>query len=118
MTSLSLNPSVACAYSAAVSMRLECTCTAPLGVPVDPDEYSQKQGSSRKVAAGSNESVDAARISLKAYRPVGGAVVPDIKTYFRKGDWPNIGRNCGSSGSESTAMAARLSLSIWASSAG
>ncbi len=32
------------------------TCTVPLGAPVEPDEYSQKHGSSHSVGAGSNTS--------------------------------------------------------------
>ena len=30
---------------------LECTCTVPFGMPVEPEEYSQKQGSSLVVGA-------------------------------------------------------------------
>src|SRR5260221_11316248 len=98
-------------------MRLECTCTVPLGAPVEPDEYSQKQGSSRKVGAGSKESVEAARTSPNARMPGGGAADPEIKTCLRNGDWLKVGRNCGSSGCEITAICARLSCSMYAQSA-
>ena len=44
-------PSTPRPYSSAVWIRWLCRCTVPLGVPVDPLEYSQKQASSAQVLA-------------------------------------------------------------------
>ncbi len=45
---------------------LECTCTAAFGTPVEPEEYSQKQGSSEVVGAGESLGEPFARTSLNA----------------------------------------------------
>ncbi len=39
-------------YSSAVQYRFACVCTVPFGLPVEPDEYSQKPMSSAAVGAG------------------------------------------------------------------
>ena len=114
ITSLSFSPRVACAYSAAVSMRLECTCTVPLGTPVEPDEYSQKHGSSRSVGAASKTSVEAASTSRSQCMPAAGAAAEDTTTCFKKGDCSRIGWNCANSGSDMTSIGARLSCSMYA----
>src|SRR2546430_14304751 len=51
MTSLSRIPKTSCANNSAVRIMLFCRCTAPLGLPVEPEEYSQKQTSLLKVVA-------------------------------------------------------------------
>ena len=53
-TSLAVMPSTPTPYNSALCIRLACRWTVPLGCPVEPDEYSQKQGSSAQVAAGAN----------------------------------------------------------------
>jgi hypothetical protein len=43
---------VACPYSSAVQYRLPWVWTVPLGLPVEPEEYSQKAASSASVSVG------------------------------------------------------------------
>ena len=89
---------------------LECTCTVPLGVPVEPEEYSQKQASSRVVGAGANSSLPFARRSRNAMWPL--ASLPETTTCSRNGSLPSSGSNCGSSASDTNSTRARLSLSM------
>src|ERR1700674_1395287 len=49
--SVSRIPSTWRANKSAVRIRLVCKCTAALGLPVEPEEYSQKQASSGCVGA-------------------------------------------------------------------
>ncbi len=96
-------PSTPWAYSSAVRRMLECTCTVPFGMPVEPEEYSQKQGSSRVVGAGFNSGLAFASRSAK-----GGT-----RTCFKKGSLERNGSNCGLSGGETSSALARLSDSMY-----
>jgi len=74
-TSSSPRPSTPWAYSAAVCIRCPCRCIAPLGVPVEPDEYSQNATSSAVVGAGASSGAAAARSASRERAPAGGASV-------------------------------------------
>src|SRR5574342_347735 len=97
---------------------LECTCTVPLGMPVEPDEYSQKQGSSQVVGAGDSSGEPASSSSSKEmYSP---PLVPETTTCLRNGNEPRFsltsGANCGSRCSETISARARLSESMYSNS--
>ena len=49
--SSSRTPRTGLPYSSAVQYRFACVCTVPFGLPVEPDEYSQKPMSSAAVGA-------------------------------------------------------------------
>src|SRR5690242_20908366 len=76
-TSLSVYPSTPRAYSSAVRIMLEWTWTVPFGIPVEPEEYSQKQASSQVVGAGGRSGDPFASTSLNAVWP---APAPDTMT--------------------------------------
>src|SRR6266513_2734862 len=65
-TSFSVTPSTPLQKRTAVTAMLECTCTAAFGAPVEPEEYSQKQGSSQVVGAGESSREPFATTSSKA----------------------------------------------------
>ena len=48
-------------------------CTVPLGLPVEPEEYSQKPGSSGVVGAGAARGVAAARAASNSTMPAGSS---------------------------------------------
>src|SRR6202011_5399185 len=75
-TSSSRIPSTSCANSSAVRIKLVCTCMVPFGLPVEPEEYSQKHVSSGRVgaasASGVARSVSAASVGCgPSYEPCG-----------------------------------------------
>jgi hypothetical protein len=82
---------------------LECTCTVPLGMPVEPEEYSQKHGSSQVVGAALSSGFDFESRSAK-----GGT-----STCFRNGSLETNGSNCGLRGGETSSTLARLSDSMY-----
>src|ERR1019366_9753479 len=97
-----------------------CMCTVPLGMPVEPDEYSQKHASSQVVGAGA-QAVAALDIrSCKDNWPF--ASLPDTITCLRNGSLSarcsKRGAKVGSNCSDTTSALARLSLSMNSESAG
>src|ERR1017187_8729452 len=95
-------------------MRLDWICTVPLGVPVEPDESSQKQASSQVVGGGSQAAPAFAISSCKDIWPF--ASFPDTITCLRNGSLParlsSSGANVDSNCSDTTSALARLSLSM------
>src|SRR6266581_8859893 len=110
-TSFSVTPMTPFQKRSAVTVMLECTCTAAFGVPVEPEEYSQKQGSSEVVGAGESSGKPFARTSSNAAWP--DAPRPETMTCFRNGRLGKSGANWGSSCSETTSALARLSESMY-----
>ncbi len=84
---------------------LECACTVPFGMPVEPEEYSQKQASSRVVGAGASFASPFASTSSNDE--------PVTITCLRNGSFSSTGLNCGSSASDTTSALARLSASMY-----
>src|ERR1041384_6714595 len=81
--------------------------TAPLGKPVEPEEYIQKAASSREVGAASSRAEALPTRSSQAwYWPAGP---PATRTWRRLGDWPSAGPTYGTRAGETTAPVARLS---------
>jgi len=89
---------------------LECRCTAALGAPVEPEEYSQKHASSAVVGAGGKSGEPLASASLKAICPA--AALPDTITCFRHGSFPMSGVKCFSRCPDTTSVRERLSESM------
>src|SRR4026208_2646908 len=92
-------PRIGRAYSSAVAIMPECTCTVPFGNPVEPEEYNQKHASSRVVGAGASCGLPFASTSLNARCPFANeddcVVVPETITCFRNGNLPSRGVKAG-----------------------
>ena len=84
VTSSSRSPSTWRAKVSQVTWMSWCRCTTPLGLPVDPELYSQKPGSSRWVGTGSISSRWAASASSSSTTP---APAPPRATN-RSSSWP------------------------------
>ena len=113
-TSASVRPSTRLPYSSAVHQALAWVCTVPLGLPVEPDEYSQNAGSSPRVAAGSASGSLAARSESKAIAPAGSAsatpaTIRCLTSFFA---WPIALPSSGASEAETIAAWARLCASM------
>jgi hypothetical protein len=87
-------PSTARPYSSAVCTRCECRCTVPLGVPVEPLEYSQKHGSSSQVSCTRRSAEPAATIPATE----SGPSPPATTTALSEGTLPTMPSKVGSSG--------------------
>src|SRR4051812_47694169 len=90
-------------YSSAVCTRCECRCTVPLGVPVDPLEYSQKQASSLQV--GSTSRPPSPLATQPATEPPPS--LPATTTCLSEGSLPTMPSKVGSSALETNKAWAR-----------